>query len=68
MAENETDIVTLAFSNADAKPPNTVIKLDRKSVRNVMEWYGAFYAGDRYTATLDGQNIPMDRNGATNHG
>jgi hypothetical protein len=29
-----------------------------------MAWYGAFYAGDRYTVTLNGRLLPIDQNGA----
>ena len=56
-------IVTLVFSNADATPKNVAINLDRESVPSVMAWYGAFHAGDRYTAAVDGRNVPMDQNG-----
>lgn len=54
---------TLVFSNADAKPRTAVIRCDQDSVPIIMSWYGAFYAGDRYTVTLDGRNVPMDQNG-----
>lgn len=53
----------LVFSNAEAKPKNVSIDLSSESVPHVMAWYGAYFAGDRYTATLDGRNVPMDQNG-----
>jgi hypothetical protein len=55
---------TLIFNNADATPKTEVIRCDVASVRLIMEWYGGFFAGDRYTVTLDGRNVPMDNNGA----
>lgn len=56
-------IVTLVFNNADATPKSTALRIHQDSVAPVMDWYGAFYAGDRYTVTVDGRNVPMDQNG-----
>ena len=56
-------IVKLVFTNADATPKTTTITLADDCVSNVMAWYGAYFAGDRYTVTKDGSNVPMDRNG-----
>lgn len=55
--------VILVFSNADARPRNVAVRLAPEAVRNVMAWYGAYFAGDRYTVTMDGRNVPMDQNG-----
>lgn len=57
------DLVTLVFNNSDATPKSTVLLIHQNSVAPVMDWYGAFYAGDRYTVTVDGRNVPMDQNG-----
>ena len=57
------DMVTLVFNNADATPKSTVLRINRDSVPHVMDWYGAFYAGDRYAVTMDGRNVRMDING-----
>lgn len=57
------DIVTLVFNNADATPKGVVMRVDRKAVPDIMSWYGAYFAGDRYTVTMDGRNVPMDQNG-----
>jgi hypothetical protein len=54
---------TLVFSNADDKPRNVTIRCDLPSVAPIMAWYGAYFAGDRYTVMLDGRNVPMDQNG-----
>lgn len=59
----EDGFVTLVFNNADATPKSVVLRIHRDSVASVMDWYGAFYAGDRYTVTVDGRNAPMDPNG-----
>ena len=56
-------IVTLIFTNRDATPMVTKIWLSSDSVLSVLAWYGAFYAGDRYSVTLDGRKVPLDRNG-----
>ena len=54
---------TLAFSKADATPKNVALDVSASAVSHVMAWYGAYHAGDRYTVTLDGRNVPMDQNG-----
>ena len=59
----EADIVTLVFNNADAIPKSEVLRVHRDAVARVMAWYGAYYAGDRYTVTVDGRNVRMDQNG-----
>ena len=54
------DIGRLVFSNADASPKNICIVCDKSSVPHIMQWYGGFCAGDRYTVTYQGRNIRMD--------
>lgn len=56
-------MVTLVFNNAEATPKSSVLRVDASAVAEIMAWYGAYFAGDRYTATVDGRNIPMDQNG-----
>lgn len=53
----------LTFMNADAKPHNCSVTVSADCVSQVMAWYGAYYAGDRYTVAFEGRNIPMDHNG-----
>lgn len=55
-------IVKLVFNNADATLKTTSVTLHVDDVPDVMAWYGA-HAGDRYTVTRDGRNVPMDING-----
>ena len=54
---------TLVFSNADATPKNQTIKCATESVAPIMAWYGSFFAGDRYTVSLDGRNVKIDGDG-----
>jgi hypothetical protein len=56
-------IGTLVFMNADATPKNTAIRCSAESVADIMDWYGAFSACDRYTVAFNGRNVPMDING-----
>ena len=58
-------MVSLVFMNADATPKTVKLELDVSAVPHVMAWYGAYFAGDRYTVALDGRNVPMDHNGET---
>lgn len=61
--ESGGDIGTLVFSNADGRPRNIAIRCDAASVLNIMAWYGAYCAGDRYAVTFNGRNVRMDQNG-----
>lgn len=56
-------LVTLTFSNPEAKPKKETIVCDALSVRRIMQWYGAFNAGDRYTVAIDGKRAKIDANG-----
>ena len=56
-------MLTLGFMNADATPKNTTIRCDSASIPDIMAWYGAYFAGDRYTVALDGRDVAMDING-----
>jgi hypothetical protein len=56
-------MVRLVFSNADAAPKTAIVDVSRDSAASVIAWYAACYAGDRYTVTMDGRNVPLDQNG-----
>ena len=60
-------MVRLVFSNADATPKTTVLDVSAEAVPDIMAWYGAYCAGDRYTVSVDGRNVPMDQNGEPAH-
>lgn len=53
----------LKFVNSDATPKTTAIRCDKASVAAIMAWYGAYYAGDRYSVTYNGVKIKKDQNG-----
>lgn len=57
-------MISLVFNNADAKPKTVRVMVgDEESAAHVMAWYGAYFAGDRYTVAMDGRNVRMDQNG-----
>lgn len=56
-------MVELKFTNSDATPKVATVRVDSASIAPVMQWYGAFYAGDRYTVHADGQRLRKDQNG-----
>lgn len=58
------DLVELKFTNSDARPKVETVHVSAASVAPIMDWYGAFYAGDRYRVTVDGKHVAKDRNGA----
>lgn len=53
----------LRFINSDATPKTTTIRCDTASVPDIMAWYGAYYAGDRYRVELDSEKVAKDCNG-----
>ena len=55
--------VNLVFSNPETRPRNISIRLSPEAVPDILEWYGSHHAGDRYTVTIDGRNVPIDANG-----
>lgn len=63
--------VKLEFENRDACGyPNVksdCIYVDRSGAEKVMEWYGAFYAGDDYTVYANGVEVELDINGEWKH-
>lgn len=56
-------MVELKFTNSDATPKVARLQVHRDDVALVMQWYGAFYAGDRYTVHADGHVLRKDQNG-----
>lgn len=36
---------------------------NQKGLKDILAWYGAFYAGDPYTVYVNGSKIKLDRNG-----
>ena len=58
----------LVFSNAESTLKNIYVVCDKPSVARIMQWYGGYFAGDRYTVTYEGRNVPMDLNGEIREG
>lgn len=55
-------IVTLTFNNRTAEE-RTDLRVARESVPPIMDWYGAFYAGDDYDVLLNGRKQHLGING-----
>jgi hypothetical protein len=60
--------VTLRFENRDASDdPDSAdivqMRIDAAAVRHVMDWYGAFFAGDDYCVFINGRKQAMGING-----
>jgi hypothetical protein len=58
-----SDLVSLTFTNSDARPKVSEVLCDRNSIPQIMAWYGAYFAGDRYSVAADGVKLAKDRNG-----
>ena len=57
------DPVTIVINNPDAVDAHLTMLVDAASVANIIMWYGAFYAGDDYTVSLNGVAQKLDHNG-----
>lgn len=57
------ELVELVFTNSDARPKVTTVRVCPDSIAPIMAWYGAFFAGDRYTVHANGEKLAKDRNG-----
>lgn len=53
----------LEFINKDAKQTVTTVFVATESIPQVMQWYGAFCAGDNYYVLCDGLKLKIDCNG-----
>lgn len=53
----------LNFVNQDATPKEVHLQVSTDSIASVMAWYGAYYAGDRYSVFVDGKKVEKDQNG-----
>lgn len=56
-------IVTLKFVNHDASPTVQEMRVDRDAVERIMDWYGAYYAGDDYEVYVNGRRQSLGING-----
>lgn len=53
----------LRFKNSDACDSDITLNVSVSDVEHIARWYGAFYAGDRYSVFIDGKKVRKDRNG-----
>lgn len=59
--------VLLEFVNREYEGGSCNVELalaDRDSIAPIMEWYGAYCAGDDYSVYVNGAPVEMDMNGA----
>jgi len=53
----------LMFFNYDATPQEVRMHVAPDAIPNIMAWYGAYFAGDRYNVFVDGRRVEKDQNG-----
>ena len=53
----------LRFLNEDATPKEVVLDVSKSAVAPIMEWYGAYFAGDTYRVFVDDTEVAKDQNG-----
>ncbi len=56
-------IVELRFENPESETHSIGFHVERAACAAIMEWYGAFCAGDDYRVLINGQAIPLGING-----
>ena len=56
-------IVKLKFFNRDADPHVEEMCVERSAVSRIMDWYGAFYAGDDYDVYINNRIQELGING-----
>jgi hypothetical protein len=55
---------TLEFKNLDNNKQVrlSVVHCNDDSVNQIVQWYGAFHAGDRVILRIDGTRVKLDKN------
>lgn len=53
----------LEFVNKRSKSASVSMLVEDNAIAEVMKWYGAYHAGDRYTVKVDDVTVRKDRNG-----
>lgn len=53
----------LVFTNPEVGQNQVLEVAGLHEVAAIMAWYGAYFAGDDYTVTVDGVPVAMDKNG-----
>ena len=58
---------TLIFTNLQASPQTRRIELGGETdPQDIIRWYAAFYSGDNFTVTLNGNILQVDGDGEIN--
>ena len=57
------ETVELVFTNLDAKPKVQTITCSLGSCPSIAAWYGSYFAGDRYSISIDGDVIQKNQTG-----
>ena len=61
--EDDVHIVELRFDNPESDLYSVAIQVDRAACPIIMDWYGAYCAGDDYRVFINGEEIPLGVNG-----
>lgn len=56
-------IVNLKFVNRDATPEIEEMRVEQSAVSRIMDWYGAFFAGDDYDVYVNNRLQDLGING-----
>lgn len=56
-------IVEMRFDNPESELHSVAIQIERKDCAAVMDWYGAYCAGDDYRVYINGEEAPLGVNG-----
>ena len=56
-------IVKLKFVNRDATPRIEEMRVEQSAVSRIMDWYGAYYAGDDYDVYINNRLQNLGING-----
>lgn len=56
-------IVKLKFVNRDATPRIEEMRVEQSAVSRIMDWYGAYYAGDDYDVYINNRPQNLGING-----
>lgn len=56
-------MITIKFVNPDALGPDNHIVTRLMDADDIVRWYAAFHAGDKYKVYIDGVEQKLDQNG-----
>ncbi len=56
-------IVELRFENPESELHSVAVHVEREACPIIMDWYGAYCAGDNYRVFINGNHVPLGVNG-----